>query len=138
MYQHLLLTQVANTGETLERDNAMTKAISDNRSSIQEGYLTPNGNKYRFTFEHVNGSWRAYIDKHPSYQHRAKGAHSTHRYTSGSRKYVCWDRPLNTLAEVRAVAHHWARCTDTYISTGRWPRATTRSLIDRFCDVIGW
>lgn len=84
-------------------------------------YRTKDGREdYQFSFEQQsNGQWRAYITRQPSYGRRATDAHSTHRLSSGGRKYVCWNRPLNTLEQAKQVAALWADATQEYIRSGR-------------------
>lgn len=83
-------------------------------------YRTKDGGAdYRFIFEEQrDGTWRAYIEEQPSYRGRATDAHSTHRLSDGSRKYVCWTRPLRSLEEAKQVAALWADATQKYIRTG--------------------
>lgn len=84
-------------------------------------YRTKDGQAdYKFSFEQVNDrSWRAYIVEQPSYKGRAEDAHSSHRFSDGSRKYVCWDVPLKTESEAKSVAGLWADSTQEYIKTGK-------------------
>lgn len=78
-----------------------------------------NSADYGFSFEEQSDrTWRAYIDEQPSYRGRATDAHSTHRLSDGSRKYVCWTRPLRSLDEAKQVAALWADKTQQYIRTG--------------------
>lgn len=95
---------------------------------------------YVFDFEYLPGTdeWRAYIVSQPDYRGRPSDAHSSHRLSSGNRRYVCWDRPLRTLEECRNVAGLWADATQVYIATGRFqpppnrPRTTDVSAISRW------
>src|SRR5436309_1211471 len=86
-------------------------------------YRTKDGRAdYQFSFEQTGSGWRAYIVDMPSYSthgYRATDAHSTHRLSDGSRRYVCWSAPLRTEAEARQVASKWADYTQEYIRTGR-------------------
>ena len=76
---------------------------------------------YEFSFEEQSdGSWRAYIVSQPSYDGHPDDSHTTHRLSEGGRKYVCWDRPIRTLAEMKTVAALWADCTQAYRKTGRF------------------
>ncbi|MDA1231856.1 MAG: hypothetical protein O2856_13875 [Planctomycetota bacterium] len=80
-----------------------------------------NEQDYEFSFEEQSdSSWRAYIVRQPSYDGRPDGSHPTHRLSDGGRPYVCWDRPVRTLAEMKAVAALWADCTQNYRKTGRF------------------
>lgn len=75
---------------------------------------------YVFAFEEQSdGTWRVYIERQPSYQGRATGAHSTHRLSDGNRKYICWTQPLLSLTAAKQVAAVWADKTQEYIRTGR-------------------
>ena len=83
-------------------------------------YRTSDGSAdYRFTFEEQpDRTWRAYIEEQPSYLGRSTDAHSTHRLSDGSRKYVCWTSPLRSLEEAKQVAALWADKTQQYIRSG--------------------
>ena len=84
-------------------------------------YKTRDGQaNYRFSFEEQpGGSWRAYILDQPSYRGRDEGAHTTHRLSDGTRKYVCWNSTLPTLDAAKTVAALWADKTQDYIRTGQ-------------------
>jgi hypothetical protein len=84
-------------------------------------YRTADGSAdYKFSFEEQgDGTWRAYIESQPSYRSRATDAHSTHRLSVGSRKYVCWTSELRSLDEAKRVAALWANKTQEYIRTGK-------------------
>lgn len=75
---------------------------------------------YRFSFEEQDdGTWRAYIERQPSYRGRDTDAHGTHRLTADDgRRYICWTDPLGSLAEAKQVAALWADATQEYIRTG--------------------
>jgi hypothetical protein len=75
---------------------------------------------YEFTFAWLapDNCWRVYIEDQPLYRGRNTSDVSTHRLGLGSRPYVCWDRPLLTYEDARAVAALWADCTQQYIATG--------------------
>lgn len=80
-----------------------------------------NEQDYEFSFEQqADGSWRAYIVRQPSYDGRPDGSHPTHRLSNGGRRYVCWDRPIRTLDEMKTVAALWADCTQNYRKNGRF------------------
>jgi hypothetical protein len=84
-------------------------------------YRTSDGSAdYLFSFElQSDGTWRAYIERQPSYQGRATDAHSTHRLSAGNRQFICWTHPLRSLEEAKQVAALWADKTQQYIRTGR-------------------
>lgn len=74
---------------------------------------------YYFSFEKQPwGEWRVYIEAQPPYGNRSENLHKTHRLTDGSRKYVCWTNPLNSLEEAKQVAALWADKTQEYIRAG--------------------
>ncbi len=82
-------------------------------------YTTSNDNTYEFSFERQSdGSVRAYIDRQPSYGSRDTDPHKIHRNRDGNRYYVCWDTPLKSMHDARAVAEQWAKRTDRYIKSG--------------------
>ena len=75
---------------------------------------------YLFRFEEQSDrTWRAYIQRQPSYRGRATDAHSTHRLSDASGEYICWDHPLQTLDDAMRVAASWANNTQEYIRSGR-------------------
>jgi broad specificity polyphosphatase/5'/3'-nucleotidase SurE len=84
-------------------------------------YRTRDGREdYQFSFEQQrDGTWRAYIESQPNYGGRDSDAHTTHRLSDGSRKYVCWTDPLDTLAQAKQVAAMWSDATQEYIRTGK-------------------
>lgn len=75
--------------------------------------------EYRFNYKRVNGSWRAYILRMPSLGNRASDGHSTHRLWDGTKPYVCWDRPVNSLNDIQTISRVWADNIQEYIATGR-------------------
>jgi hypothetical protein len=85
-----------------------------------EYYRTKDGNAdYKFSFEEQpDGKWRAYIEDQPSYGERATDVHSTHRHRNGSRYYVCWTEPLESLEDAEKVSAMWADATQEYIKNG--------------------
>ena len=78
----------------------------------------PPGGDYAFDHRQVNGSWRAYIVRQPSYRGRSESLHDTHRLRDGSRLFVCWTRPVLTRKDSVAVARLWRKKTDDYIRCG--------------------
>ena len=87
----------------------------------KDHYRTSDGEAYYyFSFEEQSdGTWRAYIEKQPSYNGRPTDGHSTHRLSSGGRHYVCWTHPLGSIKEAKQVAAKWADATQQYIKTGK-------------------
>ena len=61
-------------------------------------YRTKSGQNY-FGFSYQpqrSGEVRVYVTSQPSYRGRATDAHSTHRYDTGGRPYICFGRsPTN-------------------------------------------
>lgn len=74
--------------------------------------------EYRFEYQKVQGSWRAYILKMPPLNGRSGAGSVTHRLTDGNRHFVCWDRPLRTLEDCQNVSRAWADKLQKYIATG--------------------
>lgn len=83
-------------------------------------YRTSDGlEDYLFEFvEHQEGIWRAYILEMPSYGSRSSDAHTTHRLSDGGRRYICWNRPVNSYEDMRQIAALWADHTQQYIRFG--------------------
>lgn len=75
--------------------------------------------EYRFNYKKVNGSWRAYILRMPSLGNRSTDGHSTHRLWDGSKPYVCWDSPVNSLSDMQTISRVWADNIQEYIATGK-------------------
>lgn len=74
--------------------------------------------EYRFNFKKVNGVWRAYIIKMPSYGKRETWGHITHRHFDGDKPYICWDKSLKELKDIQTVARAWSDATQKYIAYG--------------------
>ena len=75
---------------------------------------------YKFSFERQSdGEYRAYIESQPSYRGKAEDGHSTHRYSDGSRKYICFTGTIRSEDQAKAVAAKWADSTQEYIKYGR-------------------
>lgn len=74
---------------------------------------------YEFSFEPVGEGYRAYIVNMPSYGTRDTRLSVTHRLVSGNRYYVCWDKPLHTVENLKKVVALWSDLTQAYIRTGR-------------------
>jgi len=94
-------------------------------NEVQESYLSRDWHQYHFSYAFQNGSWRIYVNDHPSYGQRSPSLQSTHRYYDTNRPgyYVCWTRPISSLSAANAVAHLWAESTDVYLRTGSFPGA---------------
>lgn len=75
--------------------------------------------EYRFNYKKVNGSWRAYILRMPSLGNRSTDGHATHRLWDGSKPYVCWDSPVNSLSDMQTISRVWADNIQEYIATGK-------------------
>lgn len=84
-------------------------------------YRTKDGQAdYRFSFERQSdNTYRCYIDSQPSYRGRAEDGHSTHRYSDGNRKYICFTGTVRSEEQAKAVAAKWADLTQDYIKNGR-------------------
>lgn len=84
-------------------------------------YRTRDGQAdYCFAFlRAADGSYHAVILDMPSYGARDTSLAITHRLPTGDGRYkVCWDRPLWSEEEAKAVAAKWADLTQTYLQTG--------------------
>ena len=75
--------------------------------------------EYRFNYKKVGTSWRAYILKMQSLGGRDDSGHKTHRLYDNGAPYVCWDRPVATLADMQNISKVWADSLQEYIATGR-------------------
>ena len=76
--------------------------------------------EYRFNFKKVNGGWRAYILRTPSFGNNSTGSGVIHRLHDNSGYYICWDRPVNTLKDMQIISRRWADSIQEYMSTGRF------------------
>ncbi len=88
---------------------------------LESHYRTSDGlADYKFSFEEQrNGTWKAYIERQPSYHGRSANSQLTHRLSDGNRKHICWDKPLRSLSDAKGVAATWADKTQEYIKTGK-------------------
>lgn len=75
--------------------------------------------EYRFNYKKVNGFWRAYILRPPSFGNRWTDGYTTHRLWDGTNPYVCWDRPVDSLKDMQSISKIWADCIQEYIATGK-------------------
>lgn len=117
-----------NTATPSGLGNHVTTVIGNfNRSATETGPMVYYANdnhgsrdkEYRFNYKKVNGAWRAYILRMPSLGNRATDADLTHRKWDGSKPYVCWDRPVNTLSDMQTISRVWADNIQEYIATGK-------------------
>lgn len=83
------------------------------------GNLGRRDKEYRFNYKKVNGSWRAYILRMPNLGNRSTDGHATHRLWDGSKPYVCWDSPVNSLSDMQTISRVWADNIQEYIATGK-------------------
>lgn len=83
-------------------------------------YRTLDGDAdYEFSLERGDGAWRAYILSQPSYGSRNRALHATHRLIDGQgRYYVCWNRAVRTVDDIKAIAALWSERTQRYIQDG--------------------
>lgn len=65
-----------------------------------------------------SGTWRAYIEKSPDWNGRSQDGHSTHRHFDGTKGYVCWNSPVESLTDMQNISKVWADCIVKYIRTG--------------------
>jgi hypothetical protein len=102
--------------------NAITSPTTQD-TVYRSYYATKDGRTvtdYYFSFEQQDdGTWLAFIEKQPSYGDRLSDGHSTHRWSNGDRKYVCWDTPIESLEVCQKVAAKWADATQDYIINGK-------------------
>ncbi|MFQ5538865.1 MAG: hypothetical protein ACE5FB_00565 [Candidatus Binatia bacterium] len=116
------VSNVTSTARRLTNSRIPRQVFGNPPYKVVDYYRTSDGTgtDYGFSFERqADGTWRVYIICQPSYGRRSTGAHETHRLTDGSRKYICWNRSLNTLQEAMQVAALWSDKTQEYIRTGR-------------------
>lgn len=115
---------------------AQAREIGALRNVLYRAY--PTRRDYSFTFEYVNGAWRAFINNSPDYAHRPSGSHESHRLGIGTRPYVCWQPEATSLSMAQSVAALWADSTENYIATGVFapaagrPQVQDRSVLNRF------
>ena len=120
-----------NQNSTLASSNSGNQAITlvgnSVRSAAETGpmiyYANDNHGRrdkeYRFNYKKVNGSWRAYILRMPNLGNRSTDGHATHRLWDGSKPYVCWDSPVNSLSDMQTISRVWADNIQEYIATGK-------------------
>ncbi len=86
----------------------------------QRIYRTQDGQDY-FVFDVVrlpDNTLRAYIDAQPSYGTRSDDGHSTHRYSDGTRHYICYEEKVYGERDMFNVMKYFAEETQHYIRTG--------------------
>lgn len=114
----------SSSAESRARRTALshTRSTEDRPESIIQTtlYRTKDGQAdYSFSLERQSGgTWRVYIANQPDYKGRKSDAHSTHRFSDGGRKYICWTDPLQSLNQAKQVAAAWADATQEYIRSG--------------------
>ena len=74
--------------------------------------------EYRFKYKYMNGTWRAYIKKMPSYNGRNIN-NVPHRLTDGGNPYICWSGSVNSLEKIQTVSRVWANNAQEYLATGK-------------------
>lgn len=124
----IVITACVKTGILVLHNHNNTATPSNSARSITETgpmvyYADDNhgcrDKEYRFNYKKVNGSWRAYILRMPSLGSRSADGHATHRLWDGSKPYVCWDSPVNTLSDMQNISRAWADNIQEYIATGK-------------------
>ena len=77
--------------------------------------------EFRFKYMLVNGGWRAYIIRQPSFKGRNESLSVTHRYRDSNNNmyYVCWDTVITDIKDIQNVSKFWADCILEYIATGK-------------------
>jgi len=123
LLHHLSVSENASTSQPrpLPRVAASPAISSDAPSNaVRDVYRTLDGlQDYTFSFERQSdGNWRVYITTQPGYNGRSSDAHTTHRLSSGDRKYICWSDPITGLEMAKQIAASWADATQAYIKTG--------------------
>lgn len=92
-------------------------------SGTEDVYRTNDGNAL-FTFRFINqgnGTWRADIQRQPSYAGRANDLHTTHRLPSETALtgyQVCYAEPPRSFATARKHAEAWAEGSWAWIRKG--------------------
>lgn len=124
-----ILASRRNTGgaSNINLGNQAIHSMGATRSATETGPMVYYANdnhgcrdkEYRFNYKKVNGSWRAYILRMPSLGNRSSDGHATHRLWDGSKPYVCWDSPVNSLSDMQTISRVWADNIQEYIATGK-------------------
>lgn len=55
----------------------------------------------------------------PNLGNRSTDGHATHRLWDGSKPYVCWDSPVNSLGDMQTISRVRADNIQEYIATGK-------------------
>lgn len=105
------IVPIAGTSRSITETGPMVYYANDNHGRRDK--------EYRFNYKKVNGSWRAYILRMPSLGNRSTDGHATHRLWDGTKPYVCWDRPVNSLSDIQTISRVWADNIQEYIATGK-------------------
>jgi hypothetical protein len=77
--------------------------------------------KFKFRYQYIALTWRAYIEKSPDYGYQSATTYDTHRnYDSKAKQYyVCWSENLKRIEDIITVSKVWAERTVDYIETGK-------------------
>lgn len=83
-------------------------------------YRTSDGQAdFQFAFEkQMDGTWRIYIEKQPSYGNKLAYPHITHRMQDGSRWHIDPPVTINSLEHAKCISVSWAEKTQRYIRMG--------------------
>ena len=76
-------------------------------------------NEYHFKYRKLQDGWRAYILRMPNLRGRNGGGAITHRLYDHGRAYICWDRSVETLKDIKTISRVWADHIQEYIETGK-------------------
>lgn len=125
---HMTTTSVSHTLENNNSARHSQNLMNVNQHDsvgpvIYYGNTNHNARDVEFRFKYVfkNGSWRAYILRHPSFNGRDEALTVTHRYRDHENNmyYVCWDSPVVQLKDMQNVSKFWADSILEYIATGK-------------------
>lgn len=90
--------------------------------ALETLYYRTKDDEEEYIFEFVtlpDGSERAYIKHHPSYQGRDQSHYHTHLCPFGGPRYISWENKVSSRNEMKCIATLWADQTQEYIKTGK-------------------
>lgn len=73
---------------------------------------------FQFMYRKINGEWRTYILRMPSFNGRSEDLHLTHRYKKDNTYWICYDPQPSTLEGAQSISRVWSDRELEYISTG--------------------
>lgn len=125
--RHPLPLSDSSTPNNRNANARMGRTLTLSSSEFETGemvYLAnsnwPGDREYHFNYKKQGNAWRAYILQMPDLQGRSPDGNTIHTLGGSGARYICWDRPVETLEGMQAISRRWADNVQKYIHTGRF------------------